>query len=219
MFWELLRFALPLSPILLALAWLELLALAEERVSLPVLILGVVPVLDFGFIAGLCLLGLVLKWVLLGRVKPGVHPLYSCWCSRWEFHFTAWDLYTAGPLSALEGTLLLNWFMRAMGMRVGRNVVLGSGFAYLIDHDMLEFEDGATVSCQFQAHTFEDRVLKIDYVKIRKQGTVGSAAVLLYGAEIGAGAYVSPHSVVMKHERLLPHRAYAGCPTQPTARD
>ena len=127
----------------------------------------------------------------------------------------AWDLYTAGPLAALEGTLLLNWFLRAMGMRIGRNVVLGTGFAYIIDHDMLAFEDGATVNCQFQAHTFEDRVLKIDHVTIRQDATVGNAAVLLYGADIGEGTYVSPHSVVMKHERLLPQRSYAGCPTRP----
>jgi len=79
---------------------------------------------------------------------------------------------------------------------------------------MLEFEDGATVSCQFQAHTFEDRVLKIDYVLIRRHATVGTAAVLLYGADIGNHTNVIPHSVVMKRERLLSSRAYAGCPTR-----
>jgi carbonic anhydrase/acetyltransferase-like protein (isoleucine patch superfamily) len=79
---------------------------------------------------------------------------------------------------------------------------------------MLEFEDGATVSCQFQAHTFEDRVLKIDYVWIRKQSTVGHLACLLYGADIGTHSTVAPHSVVMKRERLLPDLAYAGCPTR-----
>jgi acetyltransferase-like isoleucine patch superfamily enzyme len=81
---------------------------------------------------------------------------------------------------------------------------------------MLEFGDGATVSCQFQAHTFEDRVLKIDRVTIRERATVGSAAVLLYGSDIGARAQVAPHSVVMKRESLLPGRSYTGCPTQPS---
>ena len=102
-----------------------------------------------------------------------------------------------------------------MGARVGRRVILGAGFAQVVDPDMLQFEDGATVSCQFQAHTFEDRVLKIDRVMIRRRATVGSAAVLLYGADIGARANVSPHSVVMKRESLLPGRSYAGCPTHP----
>lgn len=214
LFWELLRFALPLTFLLLALGWLQVLAAAESSVSLPVLLLGVLPALDFAALAIPCLLGLALKWVLLGRVKPGVHPLWSCWCCRWEFHYIAWEIYAAGPLSYLEGTLLLNWFLRAMGMRIGRHVVLSSGFAFVIDHDMLEFEDGATVSCLFQAHTFEDRVLKIDHVRIRRQATVGNSAVLLYGADIGEQTYVAPHSVVMKHERLLPARSYTGCPTR-----
>jgi acetyltransferase-like isoleucine patch superfamily enzyme len=87
----------------------------------------------------------------------------------------------------------------------------------VVDPDMLQFEDGATVSCQFQAHTFEDRVLKIDRVRIRRRATVGSSAVLLYGADIGAGTHVAPHSVVMKRESLLPGRAYSGCPTQPVS--
>ncbi len=213
LFWDCLRFALPLAPLALVVVWFKLLVMAEDSVSLPVLLLGVVPALDFGVVAGLCLFGLVLKWALLGRVKPGVHPLWSCWCSRWEFHYIAWDLYVNGPLSALEGTLLLNWFLRAMGMKIGRHVVLGNGFAATIDHDMLEFADGATVNCMFQAHTFEDRVLKIGIVKIRKDATVGQAAVVLYGADIGERTYVAPHSVVMKHEKLLPRLSYVGAPT------
>jgi non-ribosomal peptide synthetase-like protein len=216
-FWELLRFALPVVPVLLVLAWIQLLAAAETMVSLPVLLIGVVPALDLGIVAALCLAVVLLKWALLGRVRPGVHPLWSCWCSRWDFHYVLWDLYAYTALSSLEGTLLLNWYLRAMGMRIGRRVALGTGFAHVVDPDMLAFEDGATVSCMLQAHTFEDRVLKIDRVNIRRGATVGSAAVLLYGADIGARACVSPHSVVMKHERLLADHAYAGCPTRSVA--
>ncbi len=213
-FWDLMRFALPLAPFGIALAWFALLAAARDSVSGPVFFLGVVPALDLGVLAALIGLGMGLKWLLLGRVKPGVHPLFSSWCSRWEFHYVAWDLYTVGPLSALEGTLFLNWVLRGMGMKIGREVVFGPGLAFQIDHDMLEVEDGATVIGTFQAHTFEDRVLKIDRVKVGQDATIGSAAVLLYGSDIGARTDVAPHSVVMKHERLLPDCRYEGCPTR-----
>ncbi len=103
-----------------------------------------------------------------------------------------------------------------MGARIGKGVVLGGGFSQVVDPDMLSFGDGATVSCHLQAHTFEDRVLKIDHVTIRWGATLGSAAVLLYGADIGAGTHVGPHSAVMKRESLLPGRVYAGAPTRPT---
>src|SRR5262249_21902803 len=156
-FWELLRFTLPLGPILLVLGWFALLAHAESAFSLPTVLLAVVPALDLGFLACLCLFVLALKWLLLGRVRPGMHPFWSSWVSRWDFHYTVWDFYATGPLSALEGTLWLNWYLRAMGVRIGRGVALGPGFAHVVDPDMLEFADGATVSARFQRHTFEDR--------------------------------------------------------------
>ncbi len=218
-FWELLRFALPLAPVITIPAWFALVAAAQPRVSLPVLTFVVVPLVNLAMIAFLCLLVLAMKWFLLGRVRPGVHPLWSCWCSRWDFLYVAWGFYASAALSLLEGTLVLTVFLRAMGAKIGKRVVLGGGFAQVVDPDMLHFADGATVSCQFQAHTFEDRVLKIDHVRIGEEATVGSAAVLLYGADIGARTRVAPHSVVMKHESLLPGHSYAGFPTRPTGHE
>src|SRR5262249_25708372 len=116
--------------------------------------------------------------------------------------------------SVVEGTVWLDAVLRARGVRIGRGVVLGSGFSHVVDPDMLEFADGATVNGLFQAHTFEDRVLKIDRVKVGRGATVGNAAVLLYGAEVGEGTHVLGGSVVMKRERLEAHRWYAGCPCE-----
>lgn len=213
--WEAARSALPIGSALVFLAWLKVLAAADNTLAPAVVLWGVMPLATLGTSVALCLVVLAFKWGLLGRVRPGVHPLWSCWCSRWDFFYVAWQVYARFPLSHLEGTLLLPWYLRAMGMRIGRQVVLGGGYSQVVDPDMLHFDDGATVCCQFQAHTFEDRVLKIDRVRIRRRATVGDAGVLLYGAEVGEATRVLPHSVIMKRERLLPGRTYAGCPTQP----
>ena len=55
---------------------------------------------------------------------------------------------------------------------------------------------------------------EIDRVRLGARSTVGRGAVVLYGADIGEDAHVMPHSVVMKRERLLPGRRYAGAPTE-----
>lgn len=213
-FWEGLRFALPIPITALAVAWIVWTRHASAEPTLVGQILGsAVAIAACGLVA---LTGiLALKWGLLGRVKPGVHPLWSCWCSRWDFLYVAWAMIGRGVLAQLEGTLLLTWVLRAFGMRIGSRVLLGAGFAQVVDPDMLEFEDGATVNGDFQAHTFEDRVLKIGRVAIRKDASVGVQSVLFYGADIGAGARVAPHAVVLKGERLAPGRDYAGVPTQP----
>lgn len=213
-FWELARFLLPAGPALALVLWLEALAEAQRRLPpMAFATLGVAAA-TLGVTLAPILLVLALKWALLGRVKPGIHPLWSCWCSRWDFLYVVWAVYARAALGALEGTLLLTSYLRAMGMRIGRDVVLGPGFAQVVDPDMLELGDGSTVSALFQAHTFEDRVLKIDRVTIRAGATVGSGAVLLYGADVGEGTRVAPHSVVMKREVLLPGRSYEGCPTR-----
>ena len=203
-FWELLRFALPLPVAALAMVWTALAGHEWYTVMAATLATGALAV---AFL-------LLLKWSLLGRVQPGKHPLWSCWCSRWDFLYVAWGMIARGFLAELEGTLLLNAVLRGFGMRIGKRVLLGGGFAQVVDPDMLTFEDDSTVVGNFQAHTFEDRVLKIDRVRIRKGATVGHHAVLFYGADIGAGAQVAPHGVVLKGERLAAGVRWAGVPVQ-----
>jgi len=213
--WELLRFAVPLVPLALLLAWFGVLDNAAEQVSLPMLLLVVVPALELALLVLPPLVVVVLKWLLLGRVRPGTHPLWSCWVSRWDFLYVAWDFWARAPLSAIDGTLLLNAFLRAMGVRLGRHVVLGPGFEQVADPDMLDFGDDSTVTMLSQAHTFEDRVLKLDRITVHAKATVGRAALLLYGADVGENTYVAPQSAVMKGERLSPNRVYVGRPTRP----
>jgi non-ribosomal peptide synthetase-like protein len=213
-FWELLRFAIPAAPAVAAMLWLQAIAMVEPVTPWQELLFWRVPLVTFGAGAALSVLVLILKWGLLGRVRPGQHPLWSCWCSRWDFLYVAWAVYSRGALAALEGTLLLSWYLRAMGVKLGKRVVLGAGFSQVVDPDMLTIEDDATVSSTLQSHTFEDRVLKIDRVVIRRGATLGTNTVPLYGADIGAGTHVAPHSVIMKHEHLLPNLRYEGAPTR-----
>ncbi|WP_205660921.1 non-ribosomal peptide synthetase [Amycolatopsis vastitatis] len=213
-FWEWLRFALPVAPLVVMTAWFAGIACAAGILPLAAFIFPGAAVVTLAAGVLPCLIVLALKWGLLGRVKPGVHPLWSCWCSRWDFLYVAWGVIAGGVLSALEGTLMLPLYLRRMGMDIGKRVVLGEGFAQVVDPDMLHFGDGATVSAMFQAHTFEDRVLKIDHVYVGAHSTLSHGTVPLYGAEIGEHAYVAPHSVVMKQERLLPRLRYAGVPTK-----
>ena len=212
-FWEALRFSIPLVPALAAVPWLDALAACDPTHASTWLVAAPLATLVLAF--GLALFVLVLKWLLLGRVRPGQHALWSCWCSRWDFLYVAWGMLARAALVRLQGTLWLAWYLRAMGVKIGKRVVLGGGFTQVVDPDMLSFGDYATVDTMFQAHSFEDRVLKIDRVTIEARATLRRSSVVLYGAHFGAGCRIESHSVVMKNERLLPGRDYAGVPTRP----
>lgn len=51
----------------------------------------------------------------------------------------------------------------------------------------------------------------------RHRATVGRNAVLFYGADIGPGAHVAPHSLVVKGDAPGGGRAYAGHPARPVS--
>jgi non-ribosomal peptide synthetase-like protein len=213
-FWEGLRFALPVGPLLTSIAWLQVLARGAVHFGRLTFLLAVAPLATLAASAALCGSILAMKWGLLGRVKPGQHALWSCWCSRWDFLYVAWGKYARPILELLEGTLMLLVYLRATGMKLGKRVVLGPGFSQVVDPDMITIGDGATVCAFYQAHTFEDRVLKIDHVVVGAGATLSDATVPLYGAAIGAGTWVGPHSVIMKQEHLLAGHRYEGAPTR-----
>ncbi len=213
-FWEWLRFTVPLVPMTGVLFWISAVTYAKESMPLDALLLFGVPAVSLATGVLLCLFVLGLKWGLLGRVREGIHPLYSCWISRWDFHYVAWDFIASGLLSSLEGTLLLPVYLRLMGMKIGKRVVFGDGFAHVVDPDMIEIGDGATVKAAFQAHTFEDRVLKIGHIRIGAYSTLGTNTVPLYGADIGTHTFVASGSVIMKGETLPAWTSWEGNPAK-----
>ena len=214
LFWELLRFIVPLPTMFLLLIWTEKLLLWRSQYEALLFYAYLAPLLSLACALVMVIGVIVLKWLLIGRMREGVHALWSCWASRWDFLYVAWGAWARPVLAALEGTLMLNSVLRLFGVNIGARVFLGPSFSQVTDPDLLHFEDDTTVVCNFQAHSFEDRVLKKAPLYIRRGASVGSGVVMMYGAEVGEGSVVGEHSVVMKQEVLLPRKYYVGCPTR-----
>ncbi len=216
LFWESLRICIPVTPAIVGvLAYGALMDAFRRGCGFATLAFVVLPglLIASGIVLGTFLL--LVKWVLLGRVRAGQHAFWSCWCSRWDFLYVVWGYWGRSALAALQGTLLLNQYLRLAGARIGKRCVLGPGFTQLVDPDMLEFGDDATIACQFQAHSFEDRILKIDHLRVGARASVGEQTVVFYGVDIGDEAIVRPNGIVMKREKLLREREYCGAPVVP----
>ena len=213
-FWELLRFIVPLPAMLLYLVWMEKLLIFGEQYDAVIFYAYVAPMVTLCYGLLLIVGMIILKWFLVGRMGEGQHGFWSCYVCRWDFMYVAWGAWVRPVLTPFEGTLILNFILRLFGVNIGKRVFLGPKFAQVTDPDLLHFEDDSTVMCQFQAHSFEDRVLKKAPLHIRKGASVGSGAIMMYGADVGEGAIVGEHSVVMKQEVLLPRKYYVGCPTR-----
>jgi len=156
------------------------------------------------------------KWTLLGRLRPGEHPLWSSFIWRSEVSDTFTEMVAAPWFAwAAAGTPALVWWLRSLGARIGSGVWIDS--YWLPEADLVELGDAATVNrgCVVQTHLFHDRIMSMDRVTIERGGTLGPHSVILPAADIGAEATVGPASLVMRGETVPPGSRWSGNPIGP----
>ena len=214
-FWDWMRFTAPFVPTIVMLFWISGIIYAKSIMPLWALVVLGIPAVSLACGGSLCLFVLGLKWGLLGRQRDGIHPLYSCWASRWDYLSVAKDFIANGLLSSLEGTLLLPVYFRLLGMKIGKQVVLGDGISQInVDFDLIDIGNYVTIKANFQAHTFEDRMLKMGHIRMEDYSTLGTHTVPLYGTNIGEHTFVASGSVIMKGETLPSWTSWEGNPAQ-----
>jgi non-ribosomal peptide synthetase component F len=121
-------------PILLGLYW------AFGDLEAPMWLLPVIsPLLMLWGMAVAVVFALATKWLLLGRVRPGAVPIWGWFYVRWWLVRLVVKATLGALFPFVRATPALNWFYRALGARIGRNVVIDS--ANLYDWDMLTIGD------------------------------------------------------------------------------
>jgi len=158
------------------------------------------------------------KWLLVGRLRAGDHPLWSSFVWRNELADTFVEV-VAAPWFArgATGTAVLSLWLRSMGARIGRGVWCET--YWLPEADLVELRDGATVGqgCVVQTHLFHDRLLSMDKVTLGTGATLGTNSVILPAASIGRHATVGPMSLVMRGESVPDKTRWVGNPIGPWA--
>jgi len=212
---EILRVTLPPAGFILVTAAVVTTSLRLWSRLGPTLTLPLVPLVYAGC-CGLVLLGVALaKWLVIGRYRLFVRPLWSPFVWRLELVNALYEfLATPLALGALQGTPLLPWYLRLLGARIGRRVYAETtGF---LEWDLVEVGDRAAINedCVIQTHLFEDRVLKASRLRIGSDCTVGTLSVVLYDSRMEDGSKLDALSLLMKGETLPSGTAWVGSPPQ-----
>lgn len=162
--------------------------------------------------AALLLMTLAGKWILVQRYRPGTHPLFSSFVWRTELveHLET-DVALPVVLGACLGTPFISLWFQLMGAKIGPRAFINTIF--LVEPDLITVGRGACINrgVTIQTHLFEDRVMKLDKLKLENSATVGCDSIVLYGAVLHANASLGPQSLCMKGEKLLSGR-HLGCP-------
>jgi non-ribosomal peptide synthetase-like protein len=153
------------------------------------------------------------KWIFVGRIKPGEHPLFSSFIWRNELQDTFVELVAAPWFAyAASGTPAMTWWMRALGAKIGHGVWLES--YWLPEADLVTLGDGSTVNrgTVLQTHLFHDRVMSIDTVTLEAGSTLGPHSVILPAATLGEASTIGPGSLVMRGEHIPSSTRWMGNP-------
>nr|WP_255447646.1 Pls/PosA family non-ribosomal peptide synthetase [Schumannella sp. 10F1B-5-1] len=156
------------------------------------------------------------KWMLVGRIRAGEHPLWSSFIWRNEVADTFVEMIAAPWFATTAiGTPALNVWLRSLGARIGRGVWCES--YWLPEADLVVLGDGSTVNrgCVVQTHLFHDRIMSMDAVALDPGATLGPHSVVLPAARIGAHATVGPASLVMRGESVPEGSRWSGNPIGP----
>jgi non-ribosomal peptide synthetase-like protein len=156
-----------------------------------------------------------LKWLIIGRYRPRVEPLWSIFVRRSELITGLYEgIAVPAFLIWLTGTPWIACFLRLFGADIGRRVWLDT--TYLTEFDLVHVGDDAAVgdTSSLQTHLFEDRVMKMSTVIVGAGSSVGVRSVILYDAEVGPGASLDALSLVMKGEVLPPETRWRGIPAR-----
>jgi non-ribosomal peptide synthetase-like protein len=170
-----------------------------------------------GVVAMLFAIGL--KWLVMGSYRPRERPLWSpfVWGSELVSYVTEWlgDVYL---VRTLLGTPYICWYFRMFGARIGRRVYMDT--AEITEFDLVEVGDDTALNetCTIQTHLFEDRVMKMSFVRIGNRCSVGAGSTVLYDTYLGDGSSLEDLSLVMKGEVLPAGTAWTGIPAIPATK-
>jgi non-ribosomal peptide synthetase-like protein len=159
-----------------------------------------------------------LKWVLMGRYKPVMKPMWSWWAMRTEaVAVMYWGLAGKVLLEHLRGTPFLPWILRLFGTKTGRGIYMD--MTDITEFDCVTIGDFTTLNSlsALQTHLYEDRVMKVGRVHVGQGVMVGALSTVLYDTHIGDYARLRPLTVVMKGEALPAHTQWAGAPAVPAS--
>ncbi|WP_406857431.1 Pls/PosA family non-ribosomal peptide synthetase [Alsobacter sp. KACC 23698] len=173
-----------------------------------------------GIVIALALIAVsvVAKWLLMGVYKPTMKPMWSFWAMRTEAVAVLYGgLVGKASVEFLRGTPFLPMVLRLYGTKIGKGVWMD--LTDITEFDCVKIGDFATLnmgSC-LQTHLYEDRIMKVGRIEVKRGVHVGWGATVLYDSTVGEYARLGQLTIVMKGENIPAHTSWAGAPAMPVA--
>lgn len=142
------------------------------------------PVLALTYVIGTCLFIVAVKWLLLGRVREGVRPLWSWFYIRFWFTQQLSEL-ALDLLRPIYATLYVKPWYRALGAKVGPRAEISTATAVV--HDLVEIGPESFIAdgVVFGDDKAEPNTIRLGPARIGRRSFVGNSALVPTGSTVG----------------------------------
>ena len=159
---------------------------------------------------------IALKWLLVGRWKPDVFPV---WSLKYYRFWIVKRVLSLNPMAVFAGTPVYNIYLRLLGAKIGRDAVLLSGAP--LASDLLDVGEGAFVSrsCSLSGYRVRSGYIEIGSVHLGARAHVGVGSVLGVNTSIGDDAQLGNQSTLYAGRSVPDGKRYHGSPAIETETD
>ena len=155
--------------------------------------------------------GVAMKWILLGRMKPGRYPLWGGYYFRW---WLAQRFLGLLHVKWFQGSPIMRIYLRALGARIGHDALIGE--AEFGAPDLVSIGAGASLGSKlkFANARVEGNELIIGRIEIGADAYIGTSCVIEEDVVIGRSAEVRDLTSLPSGSRLEPCEIWDGSPAQ-----
>lgn len=154
------------------------------------------------------------NFLLRTNLKPSRGPYFSIEFLSWYVHNGITYLMRYTFLEFLTPTPFNNLFYIMMGMKIGKGTQINT--TNISDASLITMGNKVTIggSATLCAHYGQGGYLVLAPVIIKDNVTIGLRASVMGGVEIGEGAKIMPHSVVLPKTVIPAGETWGGVPAQ-----
>ncbi|WP_129298099.1 Pls/PosA family non-ribosomal peptide synthetase [Streptomyces lydicus] len=165
----------------------------------------------------LSVLPILLKWILIGRWKPRQIRVWSLAYVRFWMVKT---LIRSDPLVLFAGSPLYALYLKALGAKIGRRVVIFSRNVPVCT-DLLAVGDGALIRKDsfFNGYRAQAGLIQTGTVTLGKDAVISEATVLDIDTSLGDAAQLGHASSLHSGQAVPDGEHWHGSPAQPTDAD
>jgi non-ribosomal peptide synthetase-like protein len=170
-----------------------------------------------GLFVALTAVPIAAKWLLIGRFKAQSIPI-------WSFaYFRFWAIMTlmrTSPVAAFIGTPLYSAYLRLMGARIGRNVILSCRCPPVCT-DLVTIGDNTIIRNDtiLLGYRAQSNFIHMGPVAIGSNAFVGAASVLDIDTAMGDNTQLGHASSLQSGQRVPDGKRYHGSPAVETSSD